>query len=303
MAIHRYAHGSVEFTIFGAGLTDHHDRLAVGAQLLHPVVAPIYDVDVSHFVDVDSHGKIELARFGTWTYPFRLAENIVTPLHAEWLAEVHETRMRMIFPKLDEIYAGRWREVTCLDVACNEGFFGLEMCGRGAKAVVGFDARPVNVEKANFIKQQYGYDNVRFEVEDIANLTPERFGTFDLTLCLGLLYHLENPMDALRRVRAVTRELCVIDTQILRRSAPVTAAWITQDNLIETEDVIGIVEEQDTLVNPVASITGMSLVINRSALLTMLRYAGFREVEQVAPYPGSFQPYATFDRIILFAQV
>lgn len=247
--------------------------------------------------------RSELERFGTWTYPFRLAENIVTPLHAEWLAESHETRIRMIFPRLDEIYEGRWSEVTCLDIACNEGFFALEIGRRGTKEVVGFDARSVNIEKAEFVRRHYGCENVKFYVEDISNLTPERFGTFDVTLCLGLLYHLENPMDALRRIRAVTRELCVIDTQVLRKSSPATTAWITEENLIETEDVIGIIEEQDAIWNPVASVTGMSLVVNRSALLTMLRHAGFREVEQVTPYPGCFQPYATQDRVILFARV
>ena len=190
-----------------------------------------------------------------------------------------------------------------ITASCNEGFFGLEICRRGAKAVVGFDARDVNTEKAEFVKRHFGYVRISFYVEDIGNLTPERFGTFDLTLCLGLLYHLENPMDALRRVRAVTRELCVIDTQVLRKSPPVTTAWITEDRLVETEDVIGIIEEPDAIWNPAASVTGMSLVVNRSALLTMLRHAGFREVEQVQPYPGCFQPYATFDRVVLLARV
>lgn len=209
----------------------------------------------------------------------------------------------MVLPKLDQIYEGRWPQVTCLDAACGEGFFALEICRRGAKEVVGFDARSVNIEKADFVKRHYGCENIRFYVEEISNLTPERFGTFDVTLCLGLLYHLENPMDALRRMRAVTRELCVIDTQVLRKSSPVTTAWITEDNLIDTEDVIGIIEERDAIWNPAASITGMSMVVNRSALLTMLRHAGFQEVEQVAPYPGCFQPYATQDRVVLFARV
>ncbi len=245
----------------------------------------------------------ELKRFGTWTYPFHLADGVVTPVHKPWLLESHETRARMVFSRLDEIYAGRWQDVTCLDVACNEGFFGMDVCRRGAKAVVGFDARSVNIEKAEFVKQHLGYHNIQFRVEDVSNLSVERFGTFDLTLCLGLLYHLESPMDVLRRVRAVTNELCVIDTQVLRRSAPVTTAWITEDRLIETEDVIGIVEEPDAVWNPEASTTGMSLVVSHSALLTMLRHAGFRNVEQVDPYPGCFQPYATQDRVVLLAWV
>lgn len=247
--------------------------------------------------------RAAIERFGTWTYPFRLADDVVTPLHVPWLAESHETRVRMVFSRLDEVYAGRWQEVTCLDIACNEGFFAHEVARRGAKAVSGFDARDGNIEKAEFVRRHFGLENVRFEVEDVGNISLERFGTFDLTLCLGLLYHLESPMDTIRRVREVTRQLCVIDTQVLHTSAPVSTEWITDENIIETQDVIGIILEPDAMVNPAASVTGMSMVMNRSALLTMLRRAGFREIEQVEPYPGCFQPYATGDRVVLLAWV
>ena len=245
----------------------------------------------------------EIERFGTWTYPFDLGNGVTTPLHTDWMAESHETRNRMTFARLDEIYAGRWADVRCLDVACNEGFFGLEVCRRGAKEVVGFDARDVNVEKADFIKRHFGYEGISFHQENVSNLTPERFGVFDLTLCLGLLYHLENPMDTLRRVRAVTTEICVIDTQVLRVSAPVTTAWITEDRLIETEDVIGIIEEPDAMWNPAASVTGLRMVMNYSALLKMLQHAGFTEIARVAPFAGGFQPSAPFARVVLLARV
>jgi len=245
----------------------------------------------------------ELKRFGTWTYPFELPGGIVTPVHVEWLIESHETRARMVFSRLDELYRERWAETTCLDIACNEGFFGMEVCRRGAKQVVAFDARAGNIEKAEFVTRQLGLGGISFHVEDLSRLTPERFGTFDLTLCLGLLYHLENPMDAIQRVRGVTKELCVIDTQVLHSSSPVVTAWITDDNLIETEDVIGIIKEPDAMVNPSASVTGMSLVMNESALMTMLRQAGFRKIERVPPYEGCFQPYATGGRLVLLAWV
>jgi hypothetical protein len=43
-------------------------------------------------------------------------------------------------------------------------------------------------------------------------------------------------------------------------------------------------------------------VPNRSALLTMLRHAGFTDVRQLMPYEGCFDQYATFDRVIVVAQ-
>ena len=43
--------------------------------------------------------------------------------------------------------------------------------------------------------------------------------------------------------------------------------------------------------------------MNYSALLKMLQHAGFTEIERVEPFEGRFQPYATFDRVVLLARV
>ena len=37
-------------------------------------------------------------------------------------------------------------------------------------------------------------------------------GTFDVTLFLGVLYHLKEPLTALQRLRAVTGEVAVVET-------------------------------------------------------------------------------------------
>jgi tRNA (mo5U34)-methyltransferase len=242
----------------------------------------------------------EIKRLGPWFYSFKLGDGLETPLIYDWLAQAHETRFRMILPELDSFFAGRWPEVTCLDVGCNEGYFGFEIAGRGAKAVVGFDARPPNIEKAEFVRKHLGVSNIAFHVGDVGELTPESYGTFDLTLFLGILYHLENPIDALRRLRAVTTQLCVIDTQLLKPGPSVSAIW--GPKVEETEDVIGILEEPRCDWNPLASVSRVSLVPNKPALFTMLRHVGFTDVRQLEPHEGCFEQYATGDRAIVLAR-
>ncbi len=166
--------------------------------------------------------------------------------------------------------------------------------------MVGFDARAQNIEKAEFVNKRLELPNVTFHVGDVAQLTPESYGVFNLTLCLGLLYHLENPMDILRRLRAVTTELCVIDTQVLKPGPAVSAIW--GPKVEETEDVIGLLEEPKHEWNPLASTRSISLVPNRPALFTMLRHAGFADVRQLTPYEGCFEQYATSDRVIVVAR-
>jgi len=41
----------------------------------------------------------------------------------------------------------------------------------------------------------------------------ETLGTFSVVLYLGSLYHMENPLQAMRRVAAVTKEQAIIETE------------------------------------------------------------------------------------------
>jgi SAM-dependent methyltransferase len=245
----------------------------------------------------------QLAELGTWMYRFDLGHGVFTALHDEYLDGIHRTRTGMMFPEIDRTFAGRWAGVTCLDAACNEGYFAFEIAKRGAKQVVGFDARDINIRKAGFVRAQLGVRNTSFRIDDVFKIMPERYGTFDLTLCLGLMYHLEDPMGALRRLRSVTRELCVIDTEVLRPGSHAAIDRGPKDGIIETDDVVGVIAEPEWQWNPLSSVTGISLVPNKEALLTMLKHAGFREVTQAQPYDGCADRYANFDRVILFARV
>jgi hypothetical protein len=60
---------------------------------------------------------------------------------------------------------------------------------------------------------------------DIEEARAAEIGTHDVTLMLGLLYHLENPVRALRLARAVTRRVLVIESQVV----PHLSAWSTGD--------------------------------------------------------------------------
>ena len=50
---------------------------------------------------------------------------------------------------------------------------------------------------------------------DFMTTDPATVGLFDIVLCLGVLYHMEEPLTCLRRVRALTKEVAVIETEAL----------------------------------------------------------------------------------------
>jgi tRNA (mo5U34)-methyltransferase len=50
-------------------------------------------------------------------------------------------------------------------------------------------------------------------VAEYTEMSLESVGSFDVVLYLGVLYHMEDPLAALRRVRALTREVAIIETE------------------------------------------------------------------------------------------
>jgi tRNA (mo5U34)-methyltransferase len=60
---------------------------------------------------------------------------------------------------------------------------------------------------------------------DFSNDNLDALGKFDVVIFAGVLYHLENPMDALRRLAAVTREMAAIRTVAVHLPNVNSAVW------------------------------------------------------------------------------
>ena len=48
------------------------------------------------------------------------------------------------------------------------------------------------------------YPNIPFYIANVEDSSIAHLGKFDLVLCFGLLYHLENPFAAMRKLYALT---------------------------------------------------------------------------------------------------
>ena len=95
---------------------------------------------------------------------------------------------------------------NAVDAGCGVGFFSqtLEECGLNA---CGFDGRLENVAEA-----RRRFPQIPFEQGDIEDRTILELGTFDLVLCFGLLYHLENPLLAIRNLRGLTEKCLLLES-------------------------------------------------------------------------------------------
>lgn len=100
-------------------------------------------------------------------------------------------------------------------------------------------------------------------VDDFMKMDLETIGDFDVVFFLGVLYHLESPLDALRRLRRVTKEVAIIET------AAITVGGLEETSLCEFYPLDAkLAEDPSNFWAP-----------NARALIGLCQTAGFSRVE------------------------
>lgn len=163
-------------------------------------------------------------RFGDWTrHNIRLADDAYTYDRSHPAFEEHllkrGARLRRVVQLVSDITNRPLNELRVLDLACLEGLYGIELARHGAE-VVGIEGREANVVKARFAQDVLALDNITFVQDDVRNLSVEKYGRFDVVLCLGILYHLDAPevFHFVERMADVCRRLTIIDTHVGMRA-------------------------------------------------------------------------------------
>jgi tRNA (mo5U34)-methyltransferase len=245
---------------------------------------------------------------GPWFYPFEFAGGLrTTPAIPRSVVDIFDTRLQMVMGAVDAHFGTRLREIECLDIGCHEGFYSLAMAQRGVRGVVGVDARPENLERARFVANAMGVGRISWRegrVETLAaGLSEEdQPRTFELTLFLGLLYHVEDPMRCLRQVFAVTGELCVLETQVVEEVEGF-AEWGSRDWTRPYQGILALIDETGEFDagNRETGVSPMATCPSPKALLFMLKQAGFRRAEILTPPPGAYEQHARGKRVVCAA--
>jgi len=156
-----------------------------------------------------------------------------------------------------------------LDIGAWDGWFSFEMERRGADvmAIDCFD-NPRFREIHSLYKSRVDYRQM-----DVYEITPQSVGRFDFVLFLGVLYHLKHPLLALERVCAVTKEMAIVDSFVLRDNFDQNAT--PKMEFYETDEMEG---QTDNWCAP-----------NLACLMAMSRTAGFARVElrKIFPYSAA----------------
>lgn len=221
------------------------------------------------------HHDIELP-YGLRTCPSELVRR-----------EEQKTRVQTLtqhcFPPLLKRFGGTLKGKRILDLACNCGGFSFKALQFGADYVLGIDIVDRYIEQGRFIGKVLGLENIHFERMDMSDISPSKIGVFDVVLCFGILYHLEDIVGMMRKVATVCLDCLVVDTDtlatgvdpILRMNvAPKyddTSGALASTALWRTEEM-------------------MQFIPSRQAVDILLRFLGFKKVEMLRPNPALVEP-------------
>jgi len=147
-----------------------------------------------------------IAAVPNWYHRIELAPGVVTP-------GIHDDTVRNLQILNDLGLPPDCKGARVLDLGARDGFYTFEMERRGAEVVA--------VDYAS--REATGYDLVaevfrsqaRYIRANVYDLRVADLGAFDIVLCLGLLYHLRDPLLALDTLRPLCSHLFYLETQII----------------------------------------------------------------------------------------
>ena len=99
--------------------------------------------------------------------------------------------------------------LSALDLGSHEGYNSLDLFESGCSRVVGVEIRDRFLEAAREEVRRLGYPGVEFVKADARKIDEAGLGRFDLCLCTGLLYHMQNPFNLLKRIRNMCHVLAL----------------------------------------------------------------------------------------------
>ena len=164
--------------------------------------------------------------------------------------------IRKIAPELRDFFGLS----TALDAGCGLGFF-TQILSECRLKPVGIDGRQINIEEA-----RRRYPDLTFDVGDVEDSSIVRLGSFDFVLCFGLLYHLENPLRAIRHLRALTGKVLFLESMCL-----------------PSEEPFALLREEPPLDDQ--SLTNLAFYPSEGCIVKMLYGCGFSSVYRVSPLP------------------
>jgi SAM-dependent methyltransferase len=217
-----------------------------------------------------------IEKHGEWNYDLPLKYGIWTNGNKN----IPHTRLKRVVQIASDFSKRDFRNLRVLDLGCLDGIFSIEFALQGAETV-GIDIREDNIVKCNFYKKVVGLENVKFIQDDVRNVNKEKYGTFDIVICSGILYHLDIPDSfiLLENLYEMASELVITDT-LISLSTTTSAFYKDREYFghIYTEFPEDTSENDQLKLRLAAFKNPRSFWFSRPSLINFLHFCGFTSV-------------------------
>jgi tRNA (mo5U34)-methyltransferase len=200
-----------------------------------------------------------------WFHEIDLGHGVVTP--GSTSLEVLQAAADVYFA--DDLVVGK----TVIDVGCWDGFNSFEAKRRGAARVlatdhfVWADGSWGSRDAFELAREALGLDVAVLDI-DLAEITPDSVGVFDVVLFAGVLYHMRHPLLALEQLSRICSDTLIVESHL---------------DAVAFERPAMVFYPRDELGGDLTNWWGP----NPACIVAMLNDVGFPRVESVAhPHPA-----------------
>jgi tRNA (mo5U34)-methyltransferase len=163
--------------------------------------------------NLSERAREAIARQDKWYHKIEVAPGVWTP-------GVHDSTEGLELIQMPEDLTG----MRVLDIGARDGFYTFEAERRGAREVVALDYEPPDTTGFSIAAELRG-SKAEFINENVYSLDPEKYGSFDLVLFLGVIYHLRHPLLALDRIH----DICAPDALLLLETHMIDEGLVDED--------------------------------------------------------------------------
>jgi hypothetical protein len=163
-----------------------------------------------------------------------------------------------------------------LELGALEGGNTLLLAQKGASRIVAVEARVDSYVKCCVIKNLYKLGPADFVLDDVRNVTLDRYGTFDVALVAGILYHLRDPEVVLANLARMA-ETIIVATHVAGETSPSAHAPEIEVEM-HGRKYRGKEYREGGLADPHSGLESASFWPYEADLLDMIRDSGFGRV-------------------------
>lgn len=227
------------------------DALAVIDRLLTPTPHP----------DADPRLAAEFAARGPWATRFWI-DGI--PYGGE-----HDLGRDPRLSAAEEVLGG-FAGKRILELGALEGAHSIALAQRGA-SVVAIEGRQANYQRARWVASILGVETVRFVLADVRTADLAAYGSFDLILNSGLLYHLDAPWALLAHLLPLAPYMLIWTHYVHPEEA-------TERVRIGGGEIRGVFRAEYGIADPLSGLQPTSFWPSEEGLTAMLRLTGWSVV-------------------------